>query len=92
MATDHHSHTGPQPLAKVAAKVVAETRLRRKARMLADRPPRLLVEAIFALAELHGDLQVAERIIDQILAIPDEVLAKLGGLDVPPAPIHVVSK
>ncbi len=92
MATDHqHPPTGPRPLAEVAAKVVAEARLRRKARQLYDRPPRLLVEVVMALAKLHGDLQAVEFIIDSHLRLPDEVLDALDGCDAPPAPIHIVS-
>lgn len=93
MATDHQQPpTGPQPLAEVAAKVVAETRLRRKARMLADRPPRLLIEVIVALAKMHGDLQEAENIVGDHLRVPDVWLDELDCRDAPPVPIHIVSR
>ena len=81
----------PRPVAEVVSEVVADARLRRKARQLYDRPPRLIVETIAALAELHGDHAVVERILDQILAVPDEVLIALGGADVPPVPIYKVA-
>ena len=88
----NHKYTGPRPLAVAMAKAVAETRLRRKARQLYDRPPRLTVEAIVALAELHGDLQAAEHIVDQILAVSDDALDVLDCRDVPLAPIHIVDR
>lgn len=85
-------YNGPRPLAEITAKVVIDARLRRKARALYDRPPRLTVEAILALVGLHGDTETAERVLDNILAVPDDVLAAFDALDVPPSPIHVVQR
>ena len=81
---------GPRPLGVVAAEVVVEVRLRRKARQLYDRPPRLIVEAISALVALIGDKARAEFILDSILAISDDNLAALGATDVPASLIRAV--
>ena len=82
----------PRPLAEVAAEVVINARLCRKARQLWNRPPRLLTEAVIALVKLNNNTEAAERILDNILRIPDEALDVLDCRDVPPAPIQVVSK
>ena len=81
----------PVSAAEVAAEAVINARLRRKARQIWNRPPRLLVEAVIALVKLNNDTRAAECILDNILRIPDEVLDELDIYDVPPAPIYMVS-
>lgn len=82
---------GLRPLAEVTAEVAVHARLCCKARQLCTRPPRLTVEAVIALAKLRNDIDAAERILDSIPPIPDDVLVALDACDIPRSPIRVIA-
>lgn len=80
----------PEPIGRIAARIVQRLSLRRKLEQLHERGPRATVEFFADLVARFRVEGEAERRLDAFLALDDRALDVTGGREMPVVPLRVV--
>ncbi len=81
-----------RPVGELAAEVVADLRFRNKMTVLLAMGNRPVAEMVAEFAVHHGLEAELDQVLDRYLEIPTAALDATNGRDLPPIPLHEVSR